>query len=397
MSNTKIKADQTVKSRSSRFSRGFSLGKKLLLISAIVSTIVACSSSGAGDKKAELENLKKQQKEIADKIKKLETELGPQGGANPSEKAILVSVTEATPAVFAHYIELQGKVDAEDNVTVTAQMPGTVQNVYVAVGQSVKRGQVLAALDASTINAQIENIKKNWELANMLYEKQKSLWEQNIGTEVQYLTAKNQKESLEKQVNTLNQQYELTKLISPINGVVDAVDIKAGQVSAPGAAGIRVVNFSNLKVKGEVSESYSSLVHDGDKVKIFFPDLNKEIDSKISYAAKMINPQSRTFTVESKLTGQDIFKPNMIAILKILDYEKKDAIVVPVNLIQKSGDGEFVYVAAEENGRKVAKRQTVTEGKIYSGQAEITSGLKPGDKVITVGYQDLVGGQVIQY
>ena len=371
--------------------------KKLLLLSAFVSTIVACSSSGAGDKKAELENLKKQQKEITDKIKKLEAEIGTQGEANPSEKALLVSVTEATPTTFAHYIELQGKVDAEDNVTVTPQMPGTIQNVFVAVGQNVKRGQVLAAIDASTISAQIDAVKKNWELANTLYEKQKSLWEQNIGTEVQYLTAKNQKESLEKQVNTLNQQYELTKLISPINGVVDAVDIKTGQVAAPGLAGIRVVNFSNLKVKGEVSESYSALVHDGDKVKIFFPDLNKEIDSKISYAAKMINPQSRSFTVESKLSGEDMFKPNMIAILKILDYEKKDAIVVPVNLIQHSGDGEFVYVAAVENGKKVAKRQTVTSGKIYGGQTEITSGVKPGDKIITTGYQDLVGGQTIQY
>ena len=371
--------------------------KKLLIIGAIVSTIVACNSSGAGDKKAELENLKKQQKELADKIKELEAEIGTQSDAKPSEKAILVTVTEATPALFDHYIELQGKVDAEDNVTVTPQMPGTIQNVYVTVGQNVKKGQVLAALDASTVNAQMEAIKKNWELANTLYEKQKSLWEQNIGTEVQYLTAKNQKESLEKQLNTMNQQYELTKLVSPINGVVDAVDIKNGQVASPGYAGIRVVNFSNLKAKGEVSETYSALVHEGDKVKIFFPDLNKEIDSRISYASKVINPQSRTFTVESKLTGQYEFKPNMIALLKILDYEKKDAFVLPINLIQKSGDGNFIYAASDENGRKVAKRQTVTIGKIYNGQAEITSGLNTGDKVITVGYQDLVGGQAIQF
>jgi len=371
--------------------------KKLLLISVMVSTIVACSSSGADDKKAELENLKKQQKELDDKIKKLETEIGTDAGTKPAEKALLVSVTEATPVLFDHYIELQGKVDAEDNVTVTPQMPGTLQNVYVAVGQNVKRGQVLAALDASTVNAQIDALKKNWELANMLYEKQKSLWEQNIGTEVQYLTAKNQKESLEKQVNTLNQQYELTKLISPINGVVDAVDIKAGQMAAPGGSGIRIVNFSNLKVKGEVSETYSALVHEGDRVKIFFPDLNKEIDSKISYAASVISPQSRSFTVESKLSGQSDFKPNMIAILKILDYEKRDAFVLPINLIQKSGDGDFIYVAADENGRKVAKRQTVTVGKIYNGQAEITSGLNTGDRVITVGYEDLVGGQAIQF
>jgi RND family efflux transporter MFP subunit len=370
--------------------------KKLLLISAIVTTLAACSSTGAGDKKAELESLKQQQKELTDKIKKLETELGKEAGPT-SEKAILVSVTEAATQPFAHYIELQGRVDAEDNVNVTPQMPGTIQNVYVTVGQNVKKGQVLAALDAATINSQIETIKKNWELANTLYEKQKSLWEQNIGTEVQYLTAKNQKESLESQMGTLNEQYQLTKLISPINGVVDAVDIKVGQVASPGYSGITVVNFSNLKVKGEVSESYSAQIHEGDKVKIFFPDLNKEIDSKVSYASKVINNQSRSFTVESKLTGKDMFKPNMIALMKILDYENKAAYTLPVNLIQKSNESDFVYVAAEENGRKIAKRQPVVVGKIYGGQAEITSGINPGDKIITAGYQDLVSGQAIQF
>jgi len=397
MSNTKNKISSQVRSSLSRFSGGFSSGKKLLLVFAIVSTIVACSSSGAGDKKAELDSLKKQRSELDGKIKKLEAELSKEKGANPNEKATLVSVTPATASTFEHYIELQGKVDAEDNVVVTPQMPGTIRNVHVVVGQKVSKGQVLADIDASTITAQIDVVKKNWELANTLYEKQKSLWEQNIGSEVQYLTAKNQKESLEKQLNTLNQQYELTKLISPINGVVDAVDIKAGQMGSPGYDGIRVVNFSNLKVKGEVSETYSALVHEGDKVKVFFPDMNKEIDSKISYAAKVINPNSRSFTVESKLTGQNEFKPNMIALLKIMDYEKKDAFALPINLIQKSGDGSFIYVASEENGRKVAKRQVVTVGRIYDGQAEVVSGLNAGDKVITVGYEDLVGGQAIQY
>ncbi len=371
--------------------------KKILLVLAMAAVIVSCQSSGAGDKKSELDSLKKQQKEIADKIKKLEAEIGSQDSLKPSDKALLVSVTEATVTPFQHYIELQGKVDAEDNVTVTPQMPGTIQSVNVTVGQSVKKGQVLASVDGSTINAQIETVKKNWELANTLYEKQKSLYDQQIGTEVQYLTAKNQKESLEKQLNALNQQYELTKLISPINGVVDAVDIKTGQVGAPGVAGIRVVNFSNLKVKGEVSETYSDLVHEGDKVKLFFPDLNKEIDSKISYASKVINPQSRSFTVESKLSGDNIFKPNMISIMKILDYENKNAFVLDVNLIQKSGDGSFVYVASDENGKKIAKRQAVTVGKIYAGNVEITSGLTAGEKIITVGYQDIIAGQAIQY
>ncbi|MBK9731519.1 MAG: efflux RND transporter periplasmic adaptor subunit [Chitinophagaceae bacterium] len=371
--------------------------KNLLLILAIAFTIASCNSSGAGDKKAKLESLKSEQKDLEKQIKDLETEIGKEAGSKPVEKPVLVSVTEAAAQPFEHYIELQGKVDAEDNVIVTPQLPGTIQSVFVVTGQNVKKGQVLAALDPATINAQIDALKKSLELATLLYDKQKSLWEQNIGTEVQYLTAKNQKESLEKQMSALNEQYQLTKLVSPINGVVDNVDIKAGQVAAPGYAGIRVVNFSNLKVIGEVSESYSSMIHQGDKVKILFPDLNLELDSKISYAAKVINSQSRTFTVESKLPAKEAYKPNMVALLKILDYENKTAFSVPVNLIQNSEEGSYVYVAAEENGRQIAKRKTVTVGRIYNGQAEITGGISAGEKVITVGYQDIIAGQAIKF
>lgn len=371
--------------------------KNLLILLAIAFTITACNSSGAGDKKAKLESLKNEHQAIEKQIKELEAEIRKEEGAQPLEKAILVAVTEAAKQPFMHYIEIQGKVDAEDNVNVTPQVPGTIQSVNVVVGQQVKKGQVLAALDAATITAQIDALQKNLDLATILYEKQKSLWEQNIGTEVQYLTAKNQMESLDKQMNAMKEQYQLTKLISPINGVVDNVDIKIGQVASPGYAGIRVVNFSNLKVKGEVSESYSAQIHEGDKVKIVFPDLKMEIDSKVSYASKVINSQSRTFTVESKLTGKDTFRPNMIALMEILDYEKPEAFVVPVNLIQKSKESDFVYVAVEESGRKTAKRQSVKVGNIYNGQAEIIEGINAGDKVITTGYQDIVTGQVIQY
>lgn len=371
--------------------------KNLLLLLAVVSIISACNSSGAGDKKAKLDSLKKEHQALTDEIKKLEEEIRKEGGGVTNERTMLVAVAEAKPQPFTHYIELQGTVDAEDNVNVTPQMPGVIQQIYVKVGQQVSRGHVMAALDGSTINAQLETVKKNWELANTLYEKQKALWEQHIGTEVQYLTAKNQKESLEKQMASLNEQYELTKLISPINGIVDAVDIKIGQVASPGYSGIRVVNFSNLTVKGQVSETYSALVNQGDKVKIYFPDLNKEIESAVSYASKVINAESRSFTVEAKLTGKDNYKPNMIAMMKIQDYENPAAFMFPVNLIQKSSESDFIYVAVEENGRKIAKRQPVSVGRIYGGQAEIITGINAGDKVITVGYQDLVSGQAIQF
>ena len=371
--------------------------KKILIVAAIVSTIVACSSSGADDKKAQLEKLIAQKKELESQIKKLEKEISDSTGAKQGEKARLVSVTPAAPSPFAHYIELQGKVDAEDNVVVTPQTPGAIERIYVTIGQNVKKGQVLAETDNDAFKNNVETMRTQLSFAQDIFNKQKSLWEQHIGTEVQYLTAKNNVATVEKQLASAEAQLEMSKAIAPINGVVDAIDIQIGEVSSPGFAGIRVVNFSDLRAKGEVSETYSAVVHEGDKVKILFPDIKKEIDSKVTYVSKVINPQSRTFTVESKLSGKETLKPNMIAVMKIVDYETKEAFVVDINLIQRSGEGEFVYVAAEENGRQIAKRQSVVVGKVYGGQAEIVEGLKAGDKVITVGYQDVVAGEAIQF
>jgi RND family efflux transporter MFP subunit len=370
--------------------------KHLLLALAVATVVSACSSSGAGDKKAELEKLKGQRKELEEKIKTLEEEIGRQD-SGLVQKTKLVSVAEIAQQPFTHYIELQGKIDAEDNVLVTPQIPGAITQVYVVVGQKVAKGQVLAETDNEASKKNVETIKTQLAFAEDIYKKQKALWDQKIGTEVQYLSAKNNVETLQGQLAAANAQLDMTRLISPITGVVDAVDIKAGQVASPGFAGIRVVNFSNLKAKGEVSENYSSVVHEGDQVVILVPDLKTEISSKISYVAKVINPQSRTFTVESRLSSSASLKPNMIAVLKIVDYEQKEAVVIDVNLIQKSGDGSFVYVAKEDGANKVAQRQAVTVGKIYAGKAEITSGLAAGDKVVTVGYQELVAGQALQY
>ncbi|MBC8172836.1 MAG: efflux RND transporter periplasmic adaptor subunit, partial [Chitinophagales bacterium] len=182
------------------------------------------------------------------------------------------------------------------------------------------------------------------------------------------------------------------------SGIVDAVEIKEGQVASPGFAGIRVVNMSSLKAKGEVSESHSAIVSTGDNTKIIIPDLNKEVDAKITFVSKVINTQSRTFTAEAKLASDPILKPNMIIVMKIADYEAKEAIVIDLNMIQQSSAADdFVYVAEELNGKTVAQRRTVTVGQIYGGKAEITSGLKPGDKLITAGYQDLIPGQQITF
>jgi membrane fusion protein, multidrug efflux system len=370
--------------------------RKTLLYLTVIVFLASCGAKEEGDKQAQLEALKKERSAIDDKIKLLEKEIA-LNDTTKKEGGELVVVTEIQPAVFTHYIELQGKIDADENVMVTPQMPGVIDAIYVSVGQSVSKGQVLAVTDNDAMVKNIETLESQLAFAKDVFNKQKALWDQKIGSEIQYLSAKNNVESLEKTIAAANEQIAATKLISPIAGVIDAVDLKVGQIGSPGFQGIRVVNMRTLKAKGEVSESHAAVVSSGDKAKVILTDLNKEIDANITFASSVINPQSRTFSVEAKLPSESNLKPNMIAVIKIADYEVADAMIIDLNMIQKSTDASFVYVAAEENGKKVAQRRIVTVGKIYNGMAEITSGLSKGDKLITSGYQNLIAGQEIKY
>jgi RND family efflux transporter MFP subunit len=358
--------------------------------------LAACSPKESGDKQAELAALKKERTELDNKIKTLEAEIAKSDTSKKGNPELVV-VTEIQPQAFAHYIEIQGRIDADENVLVTPEMPGIIKAVYVVAGQSVSKGQLLAELDNESMRKNIETMETQLGFAKDMYAKQKALWDQKIGSEVQYLSAKNNVETLEKNIAAAREQLNMSKLTSPISGLIDNVDLKAGQIGSPGFQGIRVVNMNSLKAKGEVSESHSNVVSQGDNAKIIITDLGKEIDTKVSFAARVINPQSRTFTVEARINGENDLKPNMIAVIKIADYEVKDAIVVDLNMIQRSTDASFLYVAAEKNGKQIAQRRQVVVGKSYDGHAEITSGIQKGDRVITSGYQNLIDGQEIKF
>ncbi len=313
--------------------------------------------------------------------------------AAANDKIKLVETVKMAPQVFNNCVEVQGRLDADENVSVNAEMAGTVSRIYVKLGDEVSQGQVLAELDGKVLQQGMAELQSGLDLATTAYEKQKNLWDQKIGTEMQYLQAKTQKESLEKKMATLNQQLEMTKMKSPIKGTVDAIDIKLGQATAPGMPAIRVVNMCSLKVKGEVAESYAAKIHKGNEVEILFPDLHDSVKAKISYAARVISPLNRTFTVTVDVDCIKDFHPNMIAIMKIVDYTNPKALVVPVSTIQKAEEGDFVFIC--EN--KKAKKARVKVGKMYKGNAEIIDGLKEGDLLITKGFQELNQGQEIKY
>lgn len=365
--------------------------KKIFLIPSLTLLMIACNSGT--DKKAELETLKKQEAEIKSKIAILETELSEADSSVQS--GIAVSVLELKAGIFKNYIDVQGRVDADENVGISSEMPGTVTKINVKVGDNVNKGDVLAETDARTIIQNISDLQTNYELVSQIFDKQKNLWDQKIGTEVQFLQAKTNKESMEKKLVMLQQQLSMSKIVSPISGTVDAVDVKLGQMVAPGMPAIRVINFSNLKVKADVAETYASKIKKGSEVVVYFPDMDDSMLTKVNFVSRAINAATRTFLVEVLLDNKKEYHPNMVARLNVNDYQSaQPAITIPVRTIQKDeNNASFVFIA--ENGK--AQKRIVTIGKEYSGKAEIKSGLNENDLLVTLGYDIINEGDPIAY
>lgn len=341
---------------------------------------------GLTELKSKQAELKTQLADITSQISKLEGDSG--------KKFVLVEANPVVPAIFKTYINVQGRVDAEESVSLSSEMPGTITKIFVKAGDQVTKGQVLAETDARAIQQSISDLKTNADLVNQLFEKQKALWDQKIGTEVQFLQAKTQKESMENKLNLLQEQARMTKVISPINGTVDAVDIKLGQLTAPGMPAIRVVNFNNLKIKADLAESYGSKVHKGDEVLVKFPDSNDTLTTWVTYSSRSISAMNRTFGVEISLDNKKEYRPNQIAILNINDYKSaKPVITVPINYVQKDLKGTHFVLVAE--GTKAAKRNIVL-GREYNGVAEVKEGLSETDMLITSGYDGLNEGDAIK-
>lgn len=372
---------------------------KSMYISKIAASLglaaVLLASCGSKDKNAELNDLKAKRSELDGQIASLEKELGITNAA----KTRKVVTTDVVTVPFKHCVEIQGTVDAENNVVVAPQIPGLVTKIYVNEGDAVQAGQLLAETDNSAYAAQIAAIQPQLELAKDVFLRQERLWEQKIGSEVQYLQAKTQVDALTKQINAVQAQIELTKVKAPISGVVDHIGARVGQFATaqnPDPC-FRIVNLASLKVKSEVAETYANKVKKGNKVMLYFPDIATEIEGSISFTAKFISPMTRTFTAEASLSGSnEMLRPNMVSVMKIVDYENPAAILAPLNIIQNENNMQYVYVAVNENGVLTARRRAITVGQVYAGNAELTSGLSIGDKLITTGYAELTEGMAIE-
>lgn len=339
--------------------------------------------------------LKTIQLQIAE-LQKKEQVLMKQLGNKETARTKLVEVQNIVMANFQSDLTVEGMVDAQNSTIATSKVPATVTAILVKEGQQVKTGQALARLDNSSLLQSKIELEQQVEFSKTLHDKQLRLWKKGVGTEIQYLNAKNQMDALTKSLNTLNTNIEMYTIKAPINGSIEAIDIKVGQVAAPGMPYFKVVNVANIKAVAEVSEAYAGSVHNGDAVVVEFPDLNKTINGRIGFASKLIDPLDRTFKIEIPLVGVADIKPNMVARLKITQYQKSNTIVVPTNCVQVTEKEAFVMLAKLENGKTTAQKQIVSIGLSNKNMSEVLNGLSLGDRVIVNGYQELVDGQVLQ-
>jgi len=392
--------------------------KRAILILSVI-TMAACGGNKTGDaaikeKKDQLAKLKDQQTDITKKIAGLEAEIAKLDPSSvQAEKAKLVTLSTIAPQEFSHFIDLEGKIEAVNISYVTPKNGGgQVKALFVKKGDVVKKGQLLLQLD-NTIAQQsytaaengLKTLRTQLDFAKTIYKKQKALWAENIGTEVQLLTAKNNVDNLQTQLTTseaqvkiYKDQLEFANVYADVSGIADDVNVRVGEAFV-GMAGtlaqIKIVNASDLKVTVNIPENYLNKVHVGSRIKVNLPDIKKTIEATVKVASSLIDASSRSFYVEAKIPADKDFHPNQIALVNIQDYTNPKAITVPINTLQSDEKGKYVMVAVQEGNRLVAKKKTVTIGELYGDSLEIKSGLVVGDVIVTEGYQGLYENQLL--
>lgn len=383
-------------------------------------TIASCGSKSGGsgslaEKKTELEKLKKEQAATADKIKSLEKDIAKlDTSAVKEDIAKLVGTSAVITQNFSHYIDLQGRVDADDISYISPRLGGgQVREIYVKRGDYVKKGQLLLKLDDAIVKQQItaskqgtETIKTQLTLARDVYNRRNNLFKQGIGTEIELITAKSNVDALEKQLAAANENIKVqqeqengTNVYSDVTGIADEVNVRKGEMFT-GFAGtmpqIKIVNTSSLKIVTDVPENYSGKVKQGSSLLVTLPDINRTFTTNVSVSGRVIDPNNRSFRAEARLPQEGGIRPNQIAQVKILDYSSPNAIAIPVNVVSTDEKGKYVYVAVMEGGKLIARKKQIVVGELYNELIEVKSGLSTGEQLITDGYQNIYDGQLLK-
>ena len=369
--------------------------KKILFVLSAALIVAACSTQPEGDaaKREKLQELKQQAHDLEQQITAIEKELN----TNAEKEVVKIKAVSLETQKFEHFIEVTGTVEADEDVNVAPETAGIIEEVLVSEGQNVKKGQVLARINTDVLERSVDETQVQLDLAKTNYERQKNLWDQNVGSEMEYLRAKNNMESLEKRIQSLQTQIDLAEIKSPADGVVDVVYQKKGNIGSPQTPFAKVVNISHLKIYGDVSESYLTKVHQGDEVQVRFPALNSETEAKIAQIGNVIDPNNRTFRIRINLNNPDkTIKPNLISVLKLRDYVNPSAIVVPALYVKEDFSGHYTYIVDESGSVPVAKKVYVTPGVSDNNLTEIVDGLQEGMLVVSEGYNQIADGTEVQ-
>jgi membrane fusion protein, multidrug efflux system len=337
-----------------------------------------------------LDNTTQKLKEVEESIAALDTTI--------AERLVLVSTQLLEPQKFDHYIEVQGVVESDKNITINSEINGVVRSIRVSKGDLVKKDQVLIVLDSDLIQKNIDEVETSYDLANNIFQRQEKLWKQNIGSEIQYLEAKNRKEALELKLKTLKAQKAMATVKAPFDGVVDEVFSKEGEMASPMMPLLRLINGYKMFTVADVSETHIKTVKAGTNAIVKVPALDLELDSKISRVGQYINPYNRTFRVQVDLDNKtQILKPNLLSVIYIKVFEADSAIVLPSSAIQQDPAGiEYVYIVDRKNPRPFAKRVDIKTGLTTNNKTHITEGLNGSEEVITEGARGLKENERIE-
>ncbi len=359
---------------------------------ASVSDIIANGNLEAIKQKREAIN--DQQKDLSAQIKQLDDAIKQ---LDPTNLATLITVQTINDTLFNHFLEVQGNVETDQNVIVYPEFQGTLTHVYVKEGQKVRKGQLLGKIDDGGLSSQLSQLEVQMQLAKTTFERQERLWDQKIGSEIQYLQAKTNYESSLNAVNQLKRQLAKTQVTAPFAGIVDQVITDQGSVVSPGQGLFRVVNLGNMYITAEVPERYLNTVTIGKTVEVFFPVLGKRVTATVRQTGNYINPSNRSFKIEVTLPDLENVKPNLTARLKINDYTNPEALLIPQSVISEDAVGQqYIYKMVDTAGVFVAQRNDITTGLTQGDVIEVIEGLNLDDKVIVEGARSVQQGQEVR-
>lgn len=385
--------------------------KKIMLSLITVFILASCGGDKAGKSvddlisegnleaiRAKRTEVKTKQSEVQNELKKLDDAIKNLG---LSDNSALVTIQTIDDTLFRHFIEFQGNVETKQNVIVYPEYQGTLTRVLVKEGDRVRKGQTLARIDDGGLGSQLSQLEVQAQLAKTTYERQERLWEQKIGSEIQYLQAKANYEAAQNAVDQLGSQLSKTTIRAPFSGVIDDVITDQGTVVSPGQGIFRIVNLKDMYVKADIPERYLSSVLPGKDVVVEFPMIGETVSTTVRQTGNYINPNNRSFSIEVNIPNKSgAIKPNLTAKVKINDYSNEKALLVPLNVISENANGQqYVYTAISETSNDmnnaVAKRQIITTGKTQGEYIEVLTGLKVGDSIIVEGARSVKDGQEV--